>query len=78
MCRCSVLASEKVCGHCGWVKGSLVEKPAPVGPFDPRTEVSADARHVVGEIVKYMWIIPIVYAVAGALVWLLIRAAEAS
>jgi hypothetical protein len=26
-------------------------------PFDPRTEVSADARHVAGRIIKHLWII---------------------
>jgi hypothetical protein len=26
-------------------------------PFDPRNEVSADARHIAGHIVKHLWII---------------------
>ena len=26
-------------------------------PFDPRNEVSADARHISGRIVKHLWII---------------------
>jgi len=26
-------------------------------PFDPRTEVSADARHIAGRIVMHLWII---------------------
>jgi hypothetical protein len=26
-------------------------------PFDPRTEVSADAIHIAGRIVKHLWII---------------------
>jgi hypothetical protein len=26
-------------------------------PFDPRTEVSADAQHIAGQIVKHLWIL---------------------
>lgn len=26
-------------------------------PFDPRTEISADARHIAGRIVKHLWIL---------------------
>jgi len=26
-------------------------------PFDPRTEVSADAKHIAGRIVKHLWIL---------------------
>jgi hypothetical protein len=29
-------------------------------PFDPRTEVSADARYTAGQIVKHLWIILVV------------------
>jgi hypothetical protein len=40
-------------------------------PFDPRTEVSADARHIAGRIVKHLWIIfvalPFVLAILYAI-----------
>lgn len=26
-------------------------------PFDPHTDISADARHIAGRIVKHLWII---------------------
>ena len=39
--------------------------------FDPRTEVSADAQHIAGKIVKHMWIIfvllPVVLAILLAM-----------
>jgi hypothetical protein len=41
-------------------------------PFDPRTEISADARHIAGRIVKHLWILfvllPFIVAVLLALV----------
>jgi hypothetical protein len=27
------------------------------GPFDPRTEVSADAKHIAGQVVTHLWMI---------------------
>jgi len=40
-------------------------------PFDPRHEVSADARHIAGRIVKHLWIIfvalPFVLAILYAI-----------
>jgi hypothetical protein len=40
-------------------------------PFDPRTEISADAEHIAGRIVKHLWIIfvllPIVLGVLYAI-----------
>jgi hypothetical protein len=41
-------------------------------PFDPRTEVSADARHIAGRIVTHLWILfallPVVAVIMLALV----------
>ncbi len=37
-------------------------------PFDPRTEVSADAQHVAGRIVKTLWVIFIILPFVGAIV----------
>ena len=45
---------------------------APPGPFDPRTEVSADARHIV----KHLWIILVLLPGVVGLCWLLVTVAE--
>jgi len=41
-------------------------------PFDPRIEISADARHIAGKIIKHLWIIfvllPIVLVIAFEIV----------
>ena len=39
-------------------KGQSVNvAPAVTAPFDPRSEISADARHISGRIVTHLWII---------------------
>jgi hypothetical protein len=30
-------------------------------PFDPRTEVSADAKHIAGRIVTHLWVIFVLF-----------------
>jgi len=41
-------------------------------PFDPRTEISADAKHIAGQIVKHLWILFVLLPViAGLLLALL-------
>jgi hypothetical protein len=43
-------------------------------PFDPRTEVSADARHVADKIVNHLWyifvLLPIISVILSAMVYM--------
>jgi nitrate reductase NapE component len=39
-------------------------------PFNPRTEVSADARYVAGRIVTHLWIIFVLFPVVAVLLLL--------
>jgi hypothetical protein len=43
-------------------------------PFDPRTEVSADARHIAGRIVKHLWIIFVLLPFVAVLLLLVAEA----
>lgn len=43
-------------------------------PFDPRTEVSADARHIAGRIVKHLWILFVLLPIVAVLLLALINA----
>jgi hypothetical protein len=40
-------------------------------PFDPRTEVSADAKHIAGRIVKHLWILFVLLPAVAFLLWAL-------
>ncbi len=42
-------------------------------PFDPRTEVSADAAHIAGRIVKHLWIIFVLLPVVLAILWAIMK-----
>jgi hypothetical protein len=42
-------------------------------PFNPRTEISADAKHIAGRIVTHLWIIFVLLPVAAALLFWLLR-----
>jgi hypothetical protein len=42
-------------------------------PFDPRSEVSADAKHVAGRIVTHLWIIFVLLPVVLAVLWSLMK-----
>ena len=42
-------------------------------PFDPRTEVSADAAHIAGRIVKHLWIIFVLLPVVLAILWEIVK-----
>jgi hypothetical protein len=42
-------------------------------PFDPRTEVSADAQHIAGRIVTHMWIIFVLLPVVLAILWAVLK-----
>lgn len=43
-------------------------------PFDPRTEVSADANHIAGRIVKNLWIIFVLLPVVLAILFAILTA----
>jgi hypothetical protein len=55
----------------------LNETPAPpttqVTPFDPRTEVSADARHIAGKIVMHLWILFVALPLALAILYSILK-----
>jgi hypothetical protein len=42
-------------------------------PFDPRTEVSADAKHIAGRIIKHLWIIFVLLPVVLGVLWALLK-----
>jgi hypothetical protein len=43
------------------------------GPFDSRTEISADARYVSGRIVKHLWIIFVALPFVLAILFVIVR-----
>jgi hypothetical protein len=43
-------------------------------PFDPRTEVSADARHIAGRIVKHLWILFVLLPIVAVILLALLGA----
>ena len=43
-------------------------------PFDPRTEVSADAKHIAGRIVKNLWIIFVLLPVVLGILFAILTA----
>ncbi|MGO8793534.1 MAG: hypothetical protein ACLQLC_01825 [Candidatus Sulfotelmatobacter sp.] len=53
-------------------QASLAESLAKA--FDPRTEISADAQHIAGRIVKHLWIIFVLLPVVLGVLFLILRA----
>lgn len=47
-----------------------------IRPFDPRTDVSADARHVAGRIVKHLWIIFVALPFVLAMLFVILKSRE--
>jgi hypothetical protein len=52
---------------------SSVSATTHVTPFDPRTEVSADARHIAGKIVMHLWILFVALPIALAVLYLILK-----
>lgn len=46
-----------------------------IPPFDPHTEVSADARHIAGRIVQHLWIIFVVLPFVLAILYEILKSA---
>ncbi len=42
-------------------------------PFNPKTDVSADAKHVAGQVVKHLWIIFVLLPVVLAILYSLLK-----
>jgi hypothetical protein len=42
-------------------------------PFDPRTEVSADARHIADKIVMHLWILFVALPIALAILYSILK-----
>lgn len=42
-------------------------------PFNPRTEVSADAAYIAGRIVKHLWIIFVLLPIVLAILWEIVK-----
>jgi len=79
-CSRNVFKNEVVCSHCGapvgqqaWLSAdqSASQEPAGASPFDPRVDISADARHIAGRIVKHLWIIFVLLPCIFGLLYLL-------
>jgi rhodanese-related sulfurtransferase len=48
-------------------QASVAPAPAAATLFDARTEVSADARHIAGRVVKHLWIIFVLLPVVAVI-----------
>jgi hypothetical protein len=55
------------------IAGAAKREDLQNSPFDPRTEVSADARHIAGNIVKHLWIICIVLPFVLAILYAILK-----
>jgi hypothetical protein len=53
---------------------SELRKELEDNPFNPRTEVSADAIHIASRIVKHLWIIFVLLPFVAALLWAILVA----
>ncbi len=42
-------------------------------PFDPRSEVSADAEHIAGRIIKHLWIIFVLLPVVLGILFVILK-----
>jgi hypothetical protein len=57
-------------GNVQWTE----KKPWNGVPFDPRTDISADARHISGRIVQHMWIIFVLLPVVLGILFVILTA----
>jgi hypothetical protein len=55
---------------------SELRKELEGNPFNPRTEVSADAIHIASRIVKHLWIIFVLLPFVAALLWAILVASK--
>jgi len=55
---------------------SELRKEPEDNPFNPRTEVSADAIHIASRIVKHLWIIFVLLPFVAALLWAILVASK--
>jgi hypothetical protein len=82
-CSCGFEAGDfdVICAKCGATKPDdravrRILAVVPPGPFDPRTEVSADGKHIAGRIVAHLWIIFVLLPFIAMVVYGLIVAAK--
>lgn len=54
------------------VVGSTATVAVKVDTFDPRTDVSADAKHIADKIVYHLWIIFVLLPIVLGVVWILL------
>lgn len=71
-CEHNVFGDADVCSFCGTPVAASAPKSEPSSPFDPRREVSADARHIV----KHLWILFVLFPIIAALLWGLVDATK--
>lgn len=55
---------------------SELRKELEDNPFNPRTEISADAIHIASRIVKHLWIIFVLLPFVAALLWAILIASK--
>jgi hypothetical protein len=58
------------------MSGQELPKPLGIetgGSFDPRTEVSADARYISGRIVLHLWVVVVLLPVALGIVYAMVK-----
>ena len=77
--------NETSCSHCGEPLAGTGEAPVVAAqrladrrqalqdnPFDPRTEISADAIHIASRVVTHLWIIFVLLPFVLGLLWLVV------
>jgi RNA polymerase subunit RPABC4/transcription elongation factor Spt4 len=76
-CGRNIFENEVICSNCGapaasttTVAKSVVVDEREGSPFDPRTEVSADAKYISGRLVKHLWIIFVLLPLVAGLLLL--------
>ena len=55
-------------------KAAAKRQESLANPFDPRTEISADAQHIAGRIVKHLWIIFVLLPVVLGILFTILTA----
>ena len=54
------------------IDGAAKREELRVNPFDPRTEISADAKQIAGRIVSHLWILFVLLPLVAGALWTLL------
>jgi uncharacterized membrane protein YvbJ len=76
-CHTPVERDTPKCPGCGGLFQAGIElrrQELQNNPFDPRTEISADAIHIASRIVKHLWIIFVLLPFVAVVLWAILAA----